>query len=325
MQHLEAEKNISAFALLLTGTDEGSYLALGMPEPSWYNGESLVWTSAITDLWWSIEGSLHVQGSDHQWDGLFLLDSGTSYIGAPGRQFDVLVNEILPWHAHLLCKVMQPSGIHFCFCEVVYMAKSIKVQTGGVEFPVGTAALFGQIDKNTCVLQVMRLKDGMPLILGDSFLRTVAAIFDVRGRRIGLAKRPGLDLIQPHPNWKRLCLGAFSIVCFMVSISALCCLLCCHGGHALPTAPAAAGTAEPEANRRPIEPYADYPAVVNSEVSANNAGNISEVQTAREYSMASLFRVVVPHRRNAAVADDATIKSITHDDLGASDAPYQRL
>lgn len=322
MQHLEAQKNISAFALLLTGTDEGSYLALGMPEPSWYNHESLVWTNAKTDLWWALEGSVHVQGSNYKLDGFYLLDSGTSYIGAPGEQFDLLVNEILPWHSRSLCKVMEPSGIRFCFCEVIYMAKTLNVHIGGVEFPVGPAALFGQVDKNTCVLQVMRLKDGMPLILGDSFLRTVAAIFDVRGRRIGLAKRSDLVLIQPHPDWKRLCLGAFSVVCFIVSLSALCYLLICdrQSGKEVPPA------REAQENCRPVEPYTHSPAVVTiSEVSTPNGNNISEKQAPREYSMPSWFRVCVPHRHSVAVADEATINKITHDDPGASDAPYQRL
>lgn len=327
MQHLEAQKNISAFALLLTGTDEGSYLALGMPESSWYNNESLVWTNAMTDLWWAVDGSLHVTGSDIQLAGIFLLDSGTSYIGAPGQQFELLVNEILPWQARSLCKAMQPTGIQVCSCEVIYMARSIKVHIAGVTFPVDTSALFGQVDKNTCVLQVMQLQDGMPLILGDSFLRTVAAIFDVRGRRIGLAKRSDLAVIQPHPDWKRLCLAAFSSVCFVVSASALCYLLVCdrHSGHAVPTARAAAATAEPNANRMPVEPRADSSAVTISEVSARSAGNISETRPPRENSLAFLFRACVAHRRNSAVADEATTNSITHDDLGASDAPYRRL
>mmetsp|Transcript_11073 Transcript_11073/g.21430 ORF Transcript_11073/g.21430 Transcript_11073/m.21430 type:complete len:511 (+) Transcript_11073:61-1593(+) len=320
MQHLEAEENISAFALLLTGTDEGSYFALGMPESSWYNNESLVWTDARTDLWWAVDGSLHIEGSSLELSGLFLLDSGTSFIGAPDMQFELLVNQILPRDARSLCKVMQPSGIRYCSCDVLCKARSMQVHIGGVEFPVGPAALFGQVDdKNTCVLQVMRLQDGMPLILGDSFLRTVAAIFDVRGRRIGLAKRyDNLPLPQEHPDWKRMCLGACSLVCFVVSVSALCYLLFCdhHSGKAMPAAAGAAGMeAEAEANLRPAELSADRPPVLsNSEVSTEDACNVSDAQKPHDYSIISLFYGCVSHRRNISVANEAT-----------SDAPYQRL
>jgi len=335
MQHLEAEENISAFALLLTGTDQGSYLALGMPESSWYNNESLVWTNAITDLWWAIGGSLHVEGSDVSLAGVFLLDSGTSYIGAPGRRFEELVNEILPLDARSFCRIMQPSGIRFCSCEVVYFAKSIKVHIGGVDFPVGPNALFGQVDKDTCVLQVMRLQDNMPVILGDSFLRTVAAIFDVRGRRIGLAKRSDGLGPAPHPDWKRLCLGACSMICFMVSTLALCYLLICDRqsegavpvtAEAAAEATAAQPEAEPEADLRLAEPYAGGPAVAPI-----TGGIVEESQPSRLFNMstasfqASMFRVCVSNRHNVAVADEATANSVTHENLGSDETPYQRL
>merc|ERR1712129_378010 len=44
---------------------------------------------------------------------------------------------------------------------------------------------------DTCILELQPAAEALPIILGDTFLRTVSAIFDAKGLRVGLAQRDG--------------------------------------------------------------------------------------------------------------------------------------
>jgi len=69
----------------------------------------------------------------------------------------------------------------------------VDVHIGGAIFTMSPADFFTSLDDHddSCVIEVQPSPDGMNPILGDSFLRTVLAVFDIERTRIGLARRPG--------------------------------------------------------------------------------------------------------------------------------------
>jgi len=73
------------------------------------------------------------------------------------------------------------------------------ILVSGALFPIQPSELLTPTSpgSDSCVLEVQPIMDGMPFILGDTFLRTVAAIFDTSGPRIGLARRLGAEDLEP--------------------------------------------------------------------------------------------------------------------------------
>merc|ERR1712190_689374 len=92
------------------------------------------------------------------------------------------------------------------------------VQVAGHEFPVYPEDIFSPqyFGASTCTVEIQASGEALPLILGDTFLRTIAAVFDVGGLRVGLSKRTGhhpslltreklqRDRLSRSPNTKAL-------------------------------------------------------------------------------------------------------------------------
>merc|ERR1712232_1359658 len=95
LQRMFSQTNISTFCFFLTGTEEGSYIIFGPPQPAWYVPGTLVYVPAVTDMWWAVDGRMTVGGTTFQ-EGPFLLDSGTSYITAPNYMYVDFLEGILP-------------------------------------------------------------------------------------------------------------------------------------------------------------------------------------------------------------------------------------
>lgn len=197
LQNLQSQDGITIFSLLLSGPDGQSSMVLGLPDPSWYQASTLTWVPAVTGLWWAFEANLVVGGRTRA-SGNFLLDSGTSYLAAPGPAYRQLVADILPAEEFKRCRV-QSTGVFVCPCAVADRAQSLEVLVGGQAYPVLPSDFLTPLDiwGRSCVLEVQQLQDGMPFILGDTFLRTVAAVFDSSGQRIGLARRRGASDREP--------------------------------------------------------------------------------------------------------------------------------
>lgn len=270
LEHLRREEGISVFSLVLTSTQEGSLLVLGLPERSWYSADQdLTWTPASTGLWWAFEAALTVEGMAIA-SGTFLLDSGTSYLAAPPIMFKHLLAAIFPDGVLERCNTEGGSGIYTCPCDVANSSRTIDLNIAGTVFPVGPEQYLGQSEQpDLCVLEIMPTRPGMPFILGDTFLRTVVAVFDsgsspsLGQARIGLApQRDGLaaELI-PEPAWLLPCRllqliassvlitsGALLVLPKAAQAAKWLCRLCC------PCSPAAGK--EMEERERAIEPSA---------------------------------------------------------------------
>lgn len=198
LQHLQ-RVGISSFSLFLSGQEEGSYLVLGTPTESWYNSSHLIWVPAMTDRWWAFDASLSVGDMPTLAYGTFLLDSGTSFIGLPPPLFAMVVQMVLG-PASSQCR--SQAGMLICDCNVVAKARPLFIRVGSASFMLQPNQMFEAFAEGGCGLQLLQLRDGMPIILGDTFLRTVVAIFDIGGPdsppRIGLVPRyPSVPSVSP--------------------------------------------------------------------------------------------------------------------------------
>jgi len=197
LDRLRERAHISTFCLFLTGTQEGSYLAFGRPSEAWFAEHPVVWAPVRGGLWWAIEGTMVVGGVGIV-AGMLLVDSGTSYLAAPPAVFQALVNAMLPAEALARCEPQGPARVLVCPCDVAEVARSLDVWIGSSSFPLRPVDLLIPFAPGSCALQFMPTREGMPLILGDTFLRTVFAIFDTEGSRVGLARR------RLSPGWPDL-------------------------------------------------------------------------------------------------------------------------
>ncbi|CAK9115840.1 unnamed protein product [Durusdinium trenchii] len=189
LQHLEGQ-GIDRFAFALSGPDAESFFILGMPGTDWYQTSSLRWTpSSSPDRWWSFQGELVVK-KHAILSGEFLLDSGTSFIAVSSSMQERLLRRMLP-EASERC-YLNSGNLFMCPCDVGPQMHHVGVLVEGEIFEMTSSSLLTPSDDFWCVLEVQQLPEGLPVILGDTFLRSVLAIFD-GGKfgtpRIGLARR----------------------------------------------------------------------------------------------------------------------------------------
>lgn len=193
------------FCLRLTGEEHGSFLALGPPQPEWHEEGTLAWAPAEDGAWWALRADLHIGDTPFAKGERFVIDSGTSLIMAPSSRYKELIEAILgPSIAE--CKTHQKNtgydpSVFICPCSVTRKAAVLTLVLGDKTFPVPPDALLRQLHKPKqktersdepaqCAVQVEPIpQHGMPFILGDTFLRTVLAVFDSsEPRRLGLAR-----------------------------------------------------------------------------------------------------------------------------------------
>lgn len=117
------------------------------------------------------------------------LDTGSSFLALPPKYYSAFLKFLLPPEQRRRCE--GPSGSAMvCPCDVRESAAVVYVVVGGQEFPILPEELFVPIGMwGGCIMQVLQTSDRMPFILGDTFLRTVAAVFDAGDKRVGLVAR----------------------------------------------------------------------------------------------------------------------------------------
>eukprot|EP00928_Gymnodinium_smaydae_P026253 TRINITY_DN20675_c0_g1_i2.p1 TRINITY_DN20675_c0_g1~~TRINITY_DN20675_c0_g1_i2.p1 ORF type:complete len:189 (-),score=35.84 TRINITY_DN20675_c0_g1_i2:50-616(-) len=134
-----------------------------------------------------------------------LLDSGTSFITTPSLLFADFLRSLLPASARQRCGDMASSPIT-CPCSVAESMRSMEVVVNAETFEVVPKQLLIPFSVENgewmCVLQVMPADGQGFIILGDTFLRGVLALFDAETLRIGVARRPDSAIPElPHLAW----------------------------------------------------------------------------------------------------------------------------
>lgn len=205
LQSLQGQFGITKFSLQLTGLPEGSQLVFGEPDPKWFGGlENLAWTPVMRPAWWLFQAQLAVQ--DGQGDsraviqGGFVMDSGTSFLGIDIQFYEPLLQQIMPFELLSQCSSDGRDGVakfvKVCPCSFAQEMRTLQILFSDAVFPLLPTQLLARIDEQgeQCMLQLMPLQAGMPFILGDTFLRTVTAVFDfnLENPRLGMAPRMGV-------------------------------------------------------------------------------------------------------------------------------------
>jgi len=187
LQHLYRH-NVVMFWLVLEDY-ASSYLGFGAPPPGVYDASSIVWAPVVFFMWWAFEADFRISRSIGK-NLVFMIDSGTSYLGVPAQFFMYVVTAILPKRALKSCSLQASYGFFTCPCEHADEANSFDLVVGHRMFSIPARELFLRTSESQCVLEVMQVPSGLPFILGDTFLRTVTVVFDMAGPRVGIAGRP---------------------------------------------------------------------------------------------------------------------------------------
>jgi len=208
-QHLLGQSGVSEFCFVLTDTTEGSYLVLGPPLPEWYESGSLVYAPVIYDAWWLFEATMTV--GRYKQPGSYMLDTGCSFLGLPPSVYGQIISELLPGNTQSKCAPQPGAAYLMCPCDIASAMNDVDLAVGGKTFTLHPDALLIPTDAACtgsacqCTLAIMQIGAGFPVILGDAFMRTVLAIFDVKNRRVGLAQRRPVSLHAslppPLPNF----------------------------------------------------------------------------------------------------------------------------
>mmetsp|Transcript_27515 Transcript_27515/g.82008 ORF Transcript_27515/g.82008 Transcript_27515/m.82008 type:complete len:484 (-) Transcript_27515:98-1549(-) len=192
LTHLMGETHVTVFSFLLADEAEPSEFLFGLPPESSFKTGTLTYVPVALQEWWTLKGSMAIGHTVLCEDSLFALDTGTSYLTVPVAYFGAFLKTLLPPQLMQQCGRQELTKQYVCPCEVRHKAKVVYMLVGGKEFPIFPEDMFKRIGQTgVCVMEVQPSADAMPFILGDTFLRTIAAIFDAGRLRIGLAQRSG--------------------------------------------------------------------------------------------------------------------------------------
>lgn len=197
LEQLEKKLDMRSFAFVLgdeSMVGSSSKLVIGSPSDAWFQGDNITYVPVAFRQWWTYYGAIIVGSIILLQDSLFALDTGTSYLTMPETVAAALVRAMMPDNGSR-CIVVQEgaSKMWACPCEDSHAAQVVYIHFNKVMFPIYPEDL---IEKNgpwrTCFVQIQAPigAEGMPIIIGDTFLRTVGSVYDVQHSRIGLAANP---------------------------------------------------------------------------------------------------------------------------------------
>lgn len=200
VEQLEDQLGMRSFAFILgeEEADGASRLILGPPSEPWLLGDNVTHLSVPYTQWWTYIGAMIVGSTVLLQDSVFALDTGTSYLTMPATVAAALIEAMMP-NKGARCTLIQQSSSKMwtCPCEDSQSAQVVYVYVNKVKFPIFPEDM---IEKFTechgpwcnCYVQIQAPigAETMPIIIGDTFLRTVGSVYDVQHTRIGLAANP---------------------------------------------------------------------------------------------------------------------------------------
>eukprot|EP00927_Polykrikos_kofoidii_P067953 TRINITY_DN63380_c0_g1_i1.p1 TRINITY_DN63380_c0_g1~~TRINITY_DN63380_c0_g1_i1.p1 ORF type:complete len:501 (+),score=42.79 TRINITY_DN63380_c0_g1_i1:35-1537(+) len=200
INHLRSA-DVNVFTFSLMGIDSSSKLFFGL-DPA-IEKDTLVYAPSLTQAWWTFEGGIAIGDTLLIDSSPLALDTGTSFFAMPEKIFNQFKKLLLPNGYDTFC-YESVLNTWKCNPRVASAAAIVYIQFGGWEFPVYPEDVLVCSGSNVdCVLEIMMTGEGMPIVLGDTFLRTVRAVFDIAQTRMGLSPRK--DHLPTSPStWRRL-------------------------------------------------------------------------------------------------------------------------
>jgi len=199
--------DVSKFTMVLAGESEDSKLYFGPADPALYTGDMIHVDVALEQgfLWWMANAHITVGGKLMDEAGEIqqvMLDSGTSYIALPEGSYDTILGGLLPPNYQDDCAMVGLAmGLYVCPCALKEGSKTLAFIMGGYEFRVDPDHLFMPLSgSQSCQLQLMKSGPGLPLILGDTFMRSFVVEFDSKNLKMGLAAQKGFTPARPAPQ-----------------------------------------------------------------------------------------------------------------------------
>eukprot|EP00928_Gymnodinium_smaydae_P019052 TRINITY_DN17272_c0_g1_i1.p1 TRINITY_DN17272_c0_g1~~TRINITY_DN17272_c0_g1_i1.p1 ORF type:complete len:491 (+),score=37.68 TRINITY_DN17272_c0_g1_i1:21-1493(+) len=198
LDRLYKDAHVGIFTFMLVGVHEErvfgkfSKLVWGMPTDEWLRGgDAVIYTPVALKEWWTFKGGIAVGDALIMEESLLALDSGTSYLTLPSPYFETVFQAMLPedWRR---CWTYSASST-MCPCGAASRARIVYIQFAGQYFPIYPEDLLVGDDAECIIGGVLNMQKSapfLPIIIGDTFFRTVAAVFDLQESRVGIAPRP---------------------------------------------------------------------------------------------------------------------------------------
>ncbi|KAK7815488.1 hypothetical protein U0070_005600 [Myodes glareolus] len=170
------------------GSQEGSnggQIVFGGVDKNLYTGE-LTWIPVTQDLYWQISiDDFLIGGTTSGWCSQGcqgIVDTGTSLLTMPSQYLSDFLQTI---------GAEEEYGEYFVSCDSVSSLPTFNFVLNGVEFPLSPSSYILQED-GYCMVGLestpLTSEDGQPFwILGDVFLRSYYAVFDMGNKKVGFA------------------------------------------------------------------------------------------------------------------------------------------
>jgi len=175
-----AARHKPIFSFLIKGLQETSYFIMGKPDRSLYDEDTAVRLKVPELSWWIFEGAISVGSRLLIEKSYMALDTGSSYLGFPEDLYKLVIDDVAPREVKAQCKSgSDAAGVLVCPCELADRFKVIYINAGGKDFPLCPEDYLSRdAYSSDCTLEMLRQGSGLPIILGDTFLRTMLPVFD---------------------------------------------------------------------------------------------------------------------------------------------------
>lgn len=164
---------------------DGGQIVFGGVDENLYTGE-ITWVPVTQELYWQINiEDFLIDGQVSGWCSQGcqgIVDTGTSLLTMPSQYLSELLQFI---------GAQEEYGEYFVSCDTVSSLPTFSFVLNGVQFPLKPSSYIIQ-DSGICMVGLestpLTSESGQPMwILGDVFLRSYYAVFDMGNNRVGFA------------------------------------------------------------------------------------------------------------------------------------------